>query len=123
MPPPEIRALRHYTRARTHLIQDRTRCWQRLEKLLEDALIKVSAVASKLTTVSAQDMIRALIGGERDPQVLAGLARGRMKAKHAALVEALTGMFDDHHGELAQILLDQIAFLDARISHADHPDR
>ena len=93
VPPAEIRALRHYTRARTHLTQDRTRCWQRLEKLLEDALIKVSAVASKLTTVSAQDMIAALIAGERDPQVLAGLARGRMKAKHDALVEALTGMF------------------------------
>ncbi len=112
VPPPEIRALRHYTRARTHLTQDRTRCWQRLEKLLEDALIKVSAVASKLTTVSAQDMIRALTGGERDPQVLAGLARGRMRARHAALAEALTGMFEDHHGELAQILLDQIAFLE-----------
>jgi transposase len=116
VPPPEIRALRDYTRARTHLTQDRTRCWQRLEKLLEDALIKVSAVASKLTTVSAQDMIKALIGGQRDPQVLAGLARGRMKAKHDALAEALTGMFDDHHGELAGLLLDQISFLDARIS-------
>jgi transposase len=116
VPPAEIRALRHYTRARTHLTQDRTRCWQRLEKLLEDALIKVSSVASKLTTVSAQDMIRALIGGQRDPQLLAGLARGRMKAKHDALAEALTGMFDDHHGELAQILLDQISFLDTRIS-------
>ena len=55
--------------------------------------------------------------------VLAGLARGRMSARHAALAEALTGMFEDHHGELAQILLDQIAFLDARISRADHPDR
>jgi transposase len=116
VPPAEIRALRHYTRARTHLTQDRTRCWQRLEKLLEDALIKVSAVASKLTTVSAQDMIRALIAGERDPQALAGLARGRMKAKHTALAEALAGMFEDHHGELAQLLLDQIAFLDTRIS-------
>jgi transposase len=116
VPPAEIRVLRHYTRARTHLTQDRTRCWQRLEKLLEDALIKVSAVASKLTTASAQDMIRALIAGERDPQALAGLARGRMKAKHAALVEALTGMFEDHHGELAGMLLDQIAFFDEQIS-------
>ena len=116
VPPAEIRALRCCTRARTHLVQDRTRCWQRLEKLLEDALIKVPAVASKLTTASAQDMIKALIAGQRDPQVLAGLARGRMKAKHDALTEALTGMFDDHHGELAQILLDQIAFLDERIS-------
>jgi transposase len=116
VPPAEIRVLRHYARARTHLTQDRTRCWQRLEKLLEDALIKVSAVASTLTTVSVQDMISALIAGERDPQVLAGLARGRMRARHAALAEALSGMFDDHHGVLAQLLLDQIAFLDARIS-------
>jgi transposase len=116
VPPAPVRELRDYARARTHLVQDRTRCWQRLEKLLEGALIKVSAVASKLTTVSAQDMIRAMIAGERDPRVLAGLARGRMKAKHDALVEALTGMFDDHHGELAQILLDQIAFCDTRVA-------
>ena len=116
VPPAEIRALRDCTRARTHLVQDRTRCWQRLEKLLEDALIKVSAVASKMTTASVQDMIEALIGGERDPHVLAGLARGRMKAKHAALAEALTGVFDDHHAELAQILLDQISFTSTRIT-------
>ncbi len=106
VPPSEIRALRDYTRARTHLTQDRTRCWQRLEKLLEDALIKISAVASKLTTLSAQDMIKAMIAGERDPRTLAALARGKMKA----------GMFDDHHAELASMLLDQIAFLDARIT-------
>src|SRR6185436_4495859 len=62
------------------------------------------------------DMIKAMIAGERDPRVLAGLARGRMKAKHDALVEALTGMFDEHHGELAQILLDQIAFCDTRVA-------
>ena len=116
VPPAEVRALRHYARARTHLTQDRTRCWQRLEKLLEDALIKVSAVASKLATRSVQDMIRALIAGERDPQVLAGLARTRMRAKHDALAEALTGMFTGHHAEIAQLLLDQIAFLDARIA-------
>jgi transposase len=116
VPPAEIRVLRHYARARTHLTQDRTRCWQRLEKLLEDALIKISAVASTLTTESTRDMVTALIAGERDPQALAGLARGRMKAKHAALAQALDGMFDDHHGELAQLLLDQIAFLDTRIT-------
>jgi transposase len=116
VPPAEIRALRDYTRARTRLTHDRTRCWQRLEKLLEGALIKISAVASKLTTASAQDMVRALIAGERDPVVLAGLARGRMKAKHDALVEALTGMFDDHHAELASMLLGQIEFLDASIT-------
>jgi transposase len=105
-------------RARTHLTQDRTRCWQRPEKLLEDALIKVSAVASTLTTLSAQDMIAALIAGERDPQVLAGLARGRMKAKHDALVQALDGMFATHHGEIAQMLLEQIGLLDKHIARA-----
>jgi transposase len=116
VPPAPVRVLRDYARARTHLTQDRTRCWQRLEKLLEGALIKVSSVASKLTTLSARDMIAALIAGERDPQVLAGLARGRMRARRDALAEALAGMFDDHHGELAQMLLDQAAFCDARIS-------
>ena len=115
MPPEPIRALRQCTRTRTRLTGDRTRCFQRLEKLLEDALIKLSSVASKLTTLSAQDMIRAMIAGERDPRVLAGLARTRMRAKHDALVEALAGMFDSHHGELAELELDQIAFLTERI--------
>jgi transposase len=116
VPPKPIRDLRDYTRARTRLVRERTRCWQRLEKLLEGALIKVSSVASKLTTVSAQDMITAMIAGQRDPRVLAGLARGRMKARHDDLVAALDGMFDDHHGELAALLLDQIAFLGERIA-------
>jgi transposase len=115
VPPKAIRDLRDYTRARTRLIQERTRCWQRLEKLLEGALIKLSAVASTLATESAKDMIKAMIAGQRDPRVLAGLARTRMKAKHDDLVQALDGMFDDHHGELAGLLLDQIAGLDAKI--------
>jgi transposase len=116
VPPKAIRDLRECTRARTRLVQERTRCWQRLEKLLEAALVKVSSVASKLTTVSAQDMIKAMIAGQRDPEVLAALARTRMKARHDDLVQALDGMFDDHHGELARLLLDQIAFLDGRIT-------
>jgi transposase len=114
VPPAEIRVLRDYTRLRTDLTRERTRHWQRLEKLLEDALIKVSAVASGLTTVSARDMVEALIAGQRDPRVLAGLARGRMKAGHAALVQALAGRFDGHHGELARMLLDQIDALTAQ---------
>jgi len=116
VPPKAIRDLRDYTRARTRLVQERTRCWQRLEKLLEAALVKVSSVASKLTTRSAQDMIKAMIAGQRDPEVLAALARTRMKAKHDDLVQALDGMFDDHHGELAGLLLDQIAFLEDKIA-------
>jgi transposase len=115
VPPAQIRQLRDYTRLRTDLTRDRTRHWQRLEKLLEDALIKVSAVASTLETLSVRDMLEALIAGERDPKVLAGLARGKMKAKHAALIEALTGKFDDHHAELARMLLDQIDALTAQI--------
>jgi transposase len=116
VPPKVIRDLRDYTRARTRLIHERSRCWQRLEKLLEGALVKLSSVASKLTTLSAQDMVKAMIAGQRDPEVLAGLARRTMKAKHDALVEALDGLFDDHHGELAQLLLDQIASLDGKIA-------
>ena len=116
VPPGEIRRLRDYTRLRTDLTQERTRHFARLEKLLEDALIKVSAVASKIDTLSVRDMIEALIAGQRDPKVLAGLARGKMKAKRAALIEALTGRFDDHHAELARMLLDQIDQLNAQIA-------
>jgi transposase len=115
VPPAEIRMLRDYTRLRTGPTQERTRHWSRLEKLLEDALIKVSAVASTMTTKSVRDMIEALIAGERSPRVLAGLARGRMKAKRAALTEALTGRFGQHHAELARMLLDQIDALSAQI--------
>ena len=115
VPPAEIRQLRDYTRLRTDLARERTRHYSRLEKLLEDALIKVSAVASKLDTKSVRDMLEALIGGERDPEVLASLARGRMRSKHDRLVQALTGKFDDHHAELARMLLDQIDALSAQI--------
>src|SRR4029077_1487232 len=108
VPPRAIRDLRDYTRMRTRLIQERTRCCQRMEKLLESALVKLSSVASKLTTLSAQDMIRAMVAGQRDPLILAGLARTARRARHDDLVQALDGMFDDHHGELAGMLLDQI---------------
>ena len=115
VPPAPIRELRDYTRLRIDLTRERSRYWQRLEKLLEDALIKVSAVASTLDTVSVRDMLEALIAGERDPRRLAGLARGRMKPKQAALVEALTGRFDGHHAELTRMLLDQIDALATQI--------
>src|SRR5579859_3409462 len=96
VPPKPIRDLRDYTRARTRLVQERTRCYQRLEKLLEGALVKLSSVASKLTTESAKDMVKAMIAGQRDPRALAALARTRMKAKHDDLVEALDERFGDH---------------------------
>ena len=115
MPPAPIRQLRDYTRLREDLTRDRSRYWQRLEKLLEDAAIKVSAVASTLDTLSTRDMIEALIAGERDPRRLADLARGRMKAKRSDLITALDGRFDDHHAELARMLLGQIDALSAQI--------
>jgi len=99
VPPQQIRQLRDYTRLRTDLTRERARHWQRMEKLLEDALIKVTTVASRIDTMSVRDMLEAMIAGQRDPQVLADLARGRMKAKRVALVKALTGRFDDHHAE------------------------
>lgn len=119
VPPAEIRQLRDYTRLRIDLTRERTRYWQRLEKLLEDALIKVSSVASTLTAMSVRDMLEALIAGERDPHRLAGLARGKMRSKHAALVQALTGRFDTHHGAIARVLLNQIDALNAEIAGLD----
>ena len=115
VPPAPIRRLRDYTRLREDLTRERSRYWQRLEKLLEDALIKISAVASTLDTLSTRDMIEALIGGERDPRRLAELARGRMKAKHSELITALDGRFDEHHTELARMLLGQIDALTNQI--------
>jgi transposase len=115
VPPAEIRQLRDYTRLRLDLTRDRSRHVQRLEKLLEDALIKLSTVATDIMGKSGRAMLAALIAGERDPGVLAGLARGRLRGKHAALVQALTGRFDDHHAELARMLLDQYDALTAQI--------
>ena len=115
VPAVEIRRLRDYTRLRFDLVGDRTRQVERLEKLLEDALIKLSSVATDIMGVSGRAMIEALIAGERDPHVLAGLAKGRLRVKHARLVKALTGRFDDHHAELARMLLDQIDALSAKI--------
>ncbi len=76
---------------------DRTREAIRLEMMLEDASIKLSSVASSLTTVSARAMLGAMIDGERDPLALAQLARGRMRSKIPDLAQALDGNFDDHH--------------------------
>jgi transposase len=115
VPPAPIRQLRDYTRLRTDLTRDRSRHVQRLEKLLEDALIKLSTVATDIMGVSGRAMIEALIAGQRDPKVLAELARGRMKAKRGALIAALDGRFDAHHAELARILLDQIDALTRQI--------
>jgi transposase len=115
VPPYDIRRLREFTRLRADLVRERSRYWSRLEKLLERALVKVSSVASKLTTQSVRAVLEALIAGQRDPRALADLAIGKMRAKRKELAEALEGRFEDRHAELARILLDQIDALTAQI--------
>jgi transposase len=113
--PKPIRQLRDLTRYRRSLVRERTREKQRCEKLLEDAQIKLSSVISDIFGVSGREMLTALIAGQRDPQALARLARGSMRAKTAALAEALTGHFEDHHAFLAQTMLERIDALSAQI--------
>lgn len=108
VPPEPIRHLRDLTRTRTTITRERAREIQRLEKLLEDAGIKLSSVASDISGVSGRLMLDALIAGQRDPVELAGLAKRRLRSKIPELVEALTGRFGDHHAFLAQVHLDLI---------------
>jgi transposase len=115
VPPPEIRRLRDLTRYRIDLVQTRTAEKQRVEKLLEDAQIKLSAVASDIFGVSGREMMAALISGQRNPKALARLARGRMRAKIGALEEAFTGHFTDHHAFLLGTMLARVDALDADI--------
>jgi transposase len=119
VPPADIRRLRMLTRYREQLMGDRTREAMRLELMLEDASIKLSVVASSLTTVSARAMLGALIDGERDPRALAELAKGRMRVKIPALTEALTGHFDAGHARLARSILDRLDAVEAALAELD----
>ena len=119
IPPREIAAIRELTRYRKKTIQTRTRELQRLSKVLEDAGIKIDSVASSITTLSARDMIEALIAGERDPRVLANLARGTMRNKIPDLAMACAGRFGDHHALLARMHLDHIDHLTSMIDGLD----
>jgi transposase len=117
--PKPIRQLRDLTRYRRSLIRERTREKQRVEKLLEDAQIKLSSVISDIFGVSGREMLAAMIAGQRSPKVLAQMARGTMRSKTAVLEEALTGHFEDHHGFLLQAMLDHIDALTAQIDTVD----
>jgi len=108
VPPVQIRRLRDLTRYRLDLINTRTAEKNRVEKLLEDAQIKLSAVVSDIFGVSGREMLAALIAGERDPKVLAQLARARMRAKISVLEEAFVGHFTDHHAFLLRTMLARI---------------
>ena len=117
VPPPEIRALRDLTRTRLQMVRDRTREWQRLEKLLEGALVKLStAVHSMARTRTARDILEAIAGGERDPDALAALARN-VKGGRASVKAALDGMMiGSHHPRLIRVHLDHITFLDRSVA-------
>jgi transposase len=108
VPPEPIRQLRDLTRYRTVLAEERTREAQRLEKELEDAGIKLSAVATDILGISGRAMLEALIRGERDAEVLADMARGRMRPKIPDLVQAMIGRFSEHHAFLCRMHLDRI---------------
>ena len=119
VPPPQIRVLRDLTRYRWDQVAVRTAEKQRVEKLLEDAQIKLSVVASDIFGVSGRDMLAALIAGQRDPKVLAQFARGRMRGKITDLEEAFTGRFGDHHAFLLSKMLDRIDRSSADIADLD----
>jgi transposase len=119
VPPPEIRRLRDVTRYRADLAGARTAEKNRAEKLLEDAQIKLSVVASDIFGVSGRAMMAALIAGERDPKALAQLARTRMRRKITALQEAFNGRFTGHHAFLLAKMLARVDAIDADIADLD----
>jgi transposase len=119
VPPPAIRQLRDVARYRADLVAVRTAEKQRVEKLLEDAQIKLSVVASDIFGVSGRAMLAALVAGERDPKVLAQLARTRLRAKLGPLAEAFSGFFTDQHAFLLAKMLARVDQLDADLAELD----
>lgn len=116
IPDVEQRDLRDLTRYRTRLTSEKSAAANRLQKILEDANIKLTAVASDVQGVSARLMLEAIIAGEGDAEALAGLARGRLRAKMPALVEALAGHTRDHHRFMLQEVLEHMDELNARLA-------
>jgi len=120
VPPEEIRRLRTHTRYRRRLTQARTAEKERCEKLLEDAHLKLSSVISDIHGVSGRDMLRAVIAGERNPRVLAEMARGTMRRKISRLEEALDcSFFTPEHAFILPMMLDNIDHLTAQIAVLD----
>jgi transposase len=116
IPPTQIRQLRELTRYRKTQVDMRNQQIQRLEKVLQDAGIKLTSVASGVWSKSAKEIIEAMIAGERDPAVLAQMAKSRMRAKIPQLEEALSGHFGAHHATVSREIIDHIGYLDATIS-------
>jgi transposase len=119
VPPPVIRQLRDLTRYRKRLIQAHTAECQRIHKVLEDASIRLGSVAADVLGVSGRAMLLALLAGERDPKVLAELARGRLRSKLPELREALRGRFSAHHALLLRLALEHVEQLERSITALD----
>ena len=119
VPPADLRRLRDLTRYRTDLVNVRTAEMNRVEKLLEDAQIKLGTVTSKLFGVSGRAMLAALVAGERDPKRLAQLARTVLRRRIPELEEALTGRFTDHHAYLLGTMLARIDAATADVAELD----
>ena len=116
VPPREIRELRNLTRYRKRQIEERAEEVQRLEKVLQEAGIKLSSVATRVLGASGRAMIEALVEGTTDPEVLAELAKGRLRSKIPALKEALEGNFSNHHAFMVGNILAHIDYLDESIA-------
>jgi transposase len=116
IPPRPTREQRDLTRYRKSVIEERGREVRRLHKVLEDAGVKLSSVASSVLTRSGREMIDALIAGQRDSAVLAEMAKGRMRAKIPELKDALAGRFNAHHALLCRTMLARIDQADATIA-------
>ncbi|MGH9004966.1 MAG: IS110 family transposase, partial [Acidimicrobiia bacterium] len=119
VPPPVIAQLRDLTRYRKKLVEDRAKETQRIQKLLEDAGIKLDSVVSDVLGKSARQMLEALIAGTRDPGVLADMARTRMRPKIPELRRALQGRFGSHHALLLRVHLDHIDHLSSAVELLD----
>jgi transposase len=119
VPPPAIRQLRDLTRYRKKLIQAHTAETQRVHKTLEDAGIKLDSVAADVLGVSGRAMLAALVAGERDPVVLAALAKGKLRKKLPQLRQALTGRFSDHHALLVGLSLEHLEHLERAMARLD----
>ena len=116
VPPPDIWELRDLTRYRKTQVDARAKEIQRLEKVLQDAGIKLTSVASAVWSKSSREMIEAMIAGERDPAVLAEMAKGKMRSKTERLIEALEGNFTSHHAFMCRQIIDHLDHLDAAIA-------
>lgn len=119
VPPEPIREMRDLTRTRKQILREVGQHTQRIQKVLEDANIKLTQVVSNIMGKSGRDILGALVNGESDPHALANLARGRLKAKKPLLVKALHGRVTEHHRFLIGLHLRQIAALESTIDQVE----